>query len=599
MTKNAVVKTHTLFDQGGNVWTTTPPGGDGGSGNPQTLLALAIAGLSGPGRVGFYVDYSERSSAGFHTFYVCRTHGTTGAVTVEYETIGDAHQAVSGTLAWADGEADIKSFTAEVTAGDLSAHDSAGLGEHRIVARLHTPGGGVVLHRGVYTRAYGVLDNATLIASDANAIFIDFDAVSNGTGTQASPFNNWFDARDQWIDLNVGSSDFRRYIYMMGTAISDGTDLHGATNVFDEEGHGAQAGNLDGNSDTDRLIIRNWPGQTCTVAGGTGNAGFFLESACNYTTFRGISFDGLSTAGTTAQCYAFDYRHAAIAPTFELITVNDLTTGANSDTAAIHMTGSPEGWNIWRCKFTNIVKENGTIMQGIEQYDGGFGSLQRSELDDCTYYQKDSPASPGGVPNTGICIRFCIISSMIRLSGLGTNVNNTYVIIQGNLLRNGTIENPALRYDSGNGGGVGDKQWIVGNVFADCGYGTSSTNPMMRVFNDEHDNFIIFNNIYYQGFGIWRFDPTTRIYEYCNHNHEYSVGLANTYLYNYQGGEYNTTSAMNTAEGFEANHSTGDPLFTDLVNNDVSLGVGSPCLGSGVDGTNNGVFLTGVEALGA
>ena len=53
--------------------------------------------LSTPGRVGFYVDYSELDTIGTHIFYVCRTHGTEGTVSVGYKTFGDNHSNTAGT----------------------------------------------------------------------------------------------------------------------------------------------------------------------------------------------------------------------------------------------------------------------------------------------------------------------------------------------------------------------------------------------------------------------------------------------------------------------------------------------------------------------
>ena len=60
---------------------------------PSNVYPLSIS-LTTAGRAGFYMDYSELSAAGTHKFYICRTHGTTGAVGATYTTSGDDHTVV-------------------------------------------------------------------------------------------------------------------------------------------------------------------------------------------------------------------------------------------------------------------------------------------------------------------------------------------------------------------------------------------------------------------------------------------------------------------------------------------------------------------------
>ena len=141
MVKNVVARNDwPMYEHGLNDFRSypKPPPVSGGA-----SLSLVI---STPGRIGFYCDYSELSDAGTHTFYICRTHGTAGTVSVNYSTAGDTHTAVSDTLTWLDGEADIKTVTVPVSASDLSVHAAAGLGEHRIILSLSNPLGGAVLH---------------------------------------------------------------------------------------------------------------------------------------------------------------------------------------------------------------------------------------------------------------------------------------------------------------------------------------------------------------------------------------------------------------------------------------------------------------------
>ena len=145
-------------------------------------LALQLS-LSDAGRIGFYIDYSELSAPGTHTFFVCRTHGTQGQVTVRYASEGDQHNVVSGLLRWNDGEADIKVVTV-----DINEKNS---GEHRMWLRLSNPTNGALLHNGQHTVAYGVIDDGT-ISSDA--VFYDSNAVNSGDGSLGNPFNDIYTA---------------------------------------------------------------------------------------------------------------------------------------------------------------------------------------------------------------------------------------------------------------------------------------------------------------------------------------------------------------------------------------------------------------------
>ena len=68
-----------------------------GGGASPSVVDLSVP-LSGAGRIGFYLDYSMRSSVGDHTFYVCRTHGTTGAVGVTWTAYDASGQLDTGTV---------------------------------------------------------------------------------------------------------------------------------------------------------------------------------------------------------------------------------------------------------------------------------------------------------------------------------------------------------------------------------------------------------------------------------------------------------------------------------------------------------------------
>ncbi|MEO1173107.1 MAG: hypothetical protein AAFX94_13815, partial [Myxococcota bacterium] len=151
---------------------------------PAGLLELPLS-LPGAGRIAFYIDYSDRTSLGTHSFYVQRIFGTAGTVSVSYQTFGDTHETQSGTITWGNGRADIHRIDVPVR----TKQDGA----HRMYIQLSNPTGGAALHFGDFTRAYGVIDDGTF---KAGAIYFDGDAANNGTGTRESPFNTLYAARD-------------------------------------------------------------------------------------------------------------------------------------------------------------------------------------------------------------------------------------------------------------------------------------------------------------------------------------------------------------------------------------------------------------------
>lgn len=556
---------------------------------PGDNFPLAID-LTTAGRIGFYIDYSELTTNGTHTFYVCRTHGTVGTVGVTYTTSGDTHTTVTDTFSWADGEADVKSFSVPVTAGNLVTHDGLGLGEHRIVATLSSPTGGAALHNLTHTRAYGIIDNSSMIASDANAWFVDYDAVSDGVGTAADPFNDFATLRTNQ------TSTSKRYCYGKGTTIPDQALTGSILGLNMDLG----AGDFSGTSETARTFIMAWPGSTWTIDGSTNTdvAGFYADTVLDYVTFKNITFTDLDTTGIGGppnQCFAVWFNIDSTAPTVENCTMDGIAAGATSSTAAIFADGAPIGLRMWRCTVSNMSKSSGGLPNAFEIFDGGSASIQRCEFNGCGIYQKDSP----NTGEIGIAVRWCIMDEQIRLGGLSGNPSPNYMVVQGNLLsKTISYANPAIRLDSA-GTSVGVKPWIVGNVFNDCGH--SSSFPTILSEDDEFEDHIIFNNIFYEGVGFVRLnDEGTPVgFEFCDEDHEHNVASTGVWRWNYLGTAYLTTALFNTSESFEGNMTSGDPLFTNLATNDVTLGVGSPCIGVGVSSTDKGIFTFGFEPLGA
>lgn len=568
-----------------------PPSEDG-----DTALSLSVPTA---GRIGFYQDYSELTAAGTHKFRVCRTHGTTGAVGVSYSTSGDTHTAVSGTLSWANGEANIKVIDVPVSAGNLTTHDSAGLGEHRIVMTLTGPTGGAVLHRdstsGNWTRAYGIVDSATMIASDSNAWFFDADAVTNGSGTQASPYNSWYSLK------TAHSGSKKRYIYMKGTFVHD-------SDTIDLDNSGETMG---GSSEATRVYFMQWPGQTLTITADTSKIqnGFYSDTAgsSDYLTFKNITLNGLDNSLFGGPGFAFRARTTNKSWTIERCSVIDQVQGQNSGQGCLFLEGQPVGFNIYNTLIQNPVRANGNPGVGVETYDGGTHSITSCTFVNSTgIYQKDAPDTG----EFGLTVRFCFLDdeANLFLDNLGTNPDPKYQIVQGNIFyyyTKNTFTDSAVNFarltGAANGDG-GEGIWMVGNVIAGSG---ANNGDDFAVLIDYHESGItIFNNIWVDGFGFIHHWGTTsnndiEAIEYLDYNHSHNVPVAGVYRWEFGPDGYTTTTAFNSATGFEGNHTTGDPLFTSLATGNATLGGSSPCKGVGVSGTDKGVYLTGTEQIGS
>ena len=557
--------------------------------NPAAIgnnTALSIA-LTTAGRVGFYIDYSELSAAGTHTFYVARTHGTAGAVSVDYATSGDTHTSVSGTLNWADGQADIQSIEVPVSAGNLSTHASSGLGEHRIVMTLSSATGGAVLHRestsGNFTRAYGIVDSATMIASDANAYFCDWDAGSDGSGTLASPYNSWASVR------SAQNTTHKRYIYGKGTFVvgvnSPAADIVNSAKVIDMDKSG---NDMSGNSDTDRTFIMAWPAFTWTVTrdgSDTVTSGNFYsdnDDHADYMTFKNIDFDDLnSTGGTTgSKVGGFWFRANSRGYTVERCSMTNSTSGANSAVAGVYDEGAGHGGNVYRCTFVNLKKSNGIVLQCIECYKGHGRSWTSNTCNDHKMYQKGAPDQTQPIATT---MKFNTFDGGLMEYGVTGGSDYDYIIVQGNLFEN--FANNVLILSNQ----VSDKVWIAGNVFSNCG-ATSTGNFPVDIVNTANDQ-IYFNN-------VW-LDCTRTIRnrvaapEFFDYNH-YFGGDASWRMAN-DSDIHETFASLQGAGNYEQNGAESDPDFDA----NFAPNIGSPILTSGLTSSEKGLYLTGAEVIGA
>ncbi len=553
----------------------------------SSLLRSLDLDLSGPGRIGFYVDYSELDSTGVHTFYVCRTHGTEGSVSVSFSTSGDAHTNASGTLTWGDGEADIKSFNVEVP--------TKGNGDHRIAARLSNPTGGASLHHPTSPVAMGIIDDNT--AATSNAIFIHADAASNGNGSYSNPYNNWYSARDA-----VTAST--RFIYIRGNLVPDTTDRNdGASNVKFLDIGDTFSGRQ---SESERIVIRSWPGYEGGVDGGgqTDVAGFRgAADNTNYVTIRKLSFtnldnrDGGSSAG---KCYAIrtDSRNDRTLNfwTAEEIKIDGINSGQNAAVACWYTEGECYGYRLWRWNVANAKHQfNGKMLHTFESYDAGEVSIQRCHIQNTAagFYQKKSPSYANAV---GFSMRFNLLDGQyVRLSTQGTHPAANYHIIQGNVFKNtlDTYESMPIRLDNNGSAGGGTKHWIACNVFYNYDF---SSFGMFTADDPGYTNIIHFNNIYSNVKRAWRYDTGTTLPEYADHNHYHNDSAE--VMFDIQGTTIYSLSSLKSSTPYEKVATAGSPSFKSIASNDWSLADGSPCIGAGVSGSDQGIYLAGVEILG-
>lgn len=562
-------------------------------------MGSGLRGLNNPGRIGFYIDYSELDGPGKHTFYVARTHGVRGEVKVNFSTHGDAHSNVTGTLTWGDGEADIKSFEVDVPQKTFN-------GEHRIYAQLSNPTGNAVLQFGDQTRAYGVIDDDTV--SD-NAVFFDVDAPSNGSGTKTSPFNNIYAA--------LAAASGKRFVYGKGTFKPDGTHKVGP---YSHKAKGiAVTDSRD--SEEDRLIIRAWPGYQLTVDGGTDTDtfGFFCGEDESYHTYKKINFRNLSTVGTSGSpCAAIWYHYGhegSRGITVEYCNIEAIDGLENQGGISPY---GVFGFKVWRCDIKNIAKNGDTtIAAGVLSYDGQCISVQR-----CTFSEVGKGTYQKRVANDGdisICCRFNLFDKASCYYGRSGDMNpgHSHTIVQCNIFigDDGGDKADGLVHKTENAELPGRNLWWCNNVFDGCGEGANGA--IILKYADEAK---IFNNIFNNCRWSWTeyFDGSEDgIYlDIADYNHHFNTGWKAFML---RGDDYRATEtaqmSIEVATGSVSvqdqqlmaargeTHAANDvfdvaPGFVDENQRDYHLAPNSPCKGTGLGGVDKGAYLTSIEVIG-
>jgi hypothetical protein len=560
------------------------------SGGHNLALPLKLN-LTGAGRIGFYIDYSELDAVGTHTFYVTRTHGSQGTVGCTWTAYdsADGSQLESGLLDWDDGALDILSFTVDIA----SKPD----GDHRVYVLLSNPTGGVALHHGNHTVAYGIIDDDTIATS--NAIFIDAGAATNGTGSEASPYNNWYSARDALLVTD-------RYIYIKGKMIPDDTDAKAAsTQVKNLSLQGSFGGRT---SESQRLVIRNWPTFVGGVDGGgqTDVAGFNIYgpnagTSIKFITFRGLEGTNLdNTSGGSSGGGSFFLRTQGFDAnkienlTAENININGIISGANA-AVAVWWSQACTGLKMWRWNLKNtshaFIDSNLTTFQC---YETDNVSIQRCSISSTSggIYQKSGSV---GTNTVGLSCRFNYFDkAKIRIStGSGRLIQNHH-IIQNNIFDtplDGFTSSP-LAFDTGNQNAVSQGQHISNNVFYDYNFSTSGD---VGVSDEGFEKLVLYNNIFYKSKRPFRLEQNAGEAEYIDYNH-YEFTDVTAPVFRIAGGNDVSLQELKDSTPFATNTTTGDPALDTAS---WRLASTSSCNQSGVYGTSKGVYLLGTEKIGA
>jgi hypothetical protein len=561
-----------------------------------SVVSMSL-GLTTAGRLGFFIDYSELATVGDHTFYLTRTHGSTGVVGCTWTAYdsADGSQLATGNASWADQSLDVLSFTVNVP--------SKPLGDHRIYVLLSNPTGGAALHHGIDTVAYGIIDDDTIATS--NAIFIDADAVTNGVGTEASPYNNWYSARDT---VTVAT----KYIYIKGLMIPDTTDTVAMSNTVN---HLALKNTFEGRTnESQRLIIRNWPTFTGGIDGGgqANVAGFAIDGASSsngsleYISFRrlsGTNLDNTTGGISSGKCYFLRTRGGSSGActhiTTERINIDGVISGANAAVAVWFNEGCAN-LKMWRWTVANTSHaavdrtypllsfecfrtENVSIQCcTIEQTAGGFYEKEGVEL----------------VTKVGMSVRFNHLKGAhVRFSTQGVSQIQDFHIIQNNIFDTmfDSHSFQPVRFDMIDNGSRSTKTHISNNVFYNYDF---STYGMINVSNLGFQGIAIYNNIHYLSKRPIRFNENVDSAEYIDYDHyEYDGLTAPTFRY--LSASESSLSALQSTTSFAINSTIGDPLFTSDADGDFTLQASSPALTSGVSGTQKGVYLDNFITVGA
>ena len=575
----------------------------------STILSYSGS-FTTPGRIGFYKDYSELKSTGVHRFYVYRTHGSEGTVSVSFKSEGDAHTQVEGTLTWGDRDISVKAI-------DVAVPSKALTGEHRIVVNMSSPTNGVQLHFGSQTVAYGVIDDGT-VASDDRAVFFDTGASTNGSGKASDPFDNIYDA--------IKASSGKRFIYGRGNVVVDGTNMVGP---YGDKCKGINAPATRA-GESSRLIICAWPEVdnpegNLIISGGTStnSFGFCAKNDESYHTYKNITFQDLDSSSIEyGPCSGIWYHYGESAGlTVEQCTFKNIKGADGTNTAGVSPYGV-HGAKIWRCLFNGIsINTTGSQQNsaGVLTYDGDCVSVQRCDFSNMGKGVYHKRAKIGGIASTSC--KFNVFRGVAAYYGNSgsSNPGHSNTIVQSNLfIGNGTSTQDGIYHSTENKDELGGKHWWCNNVFHGCGYGENAA----ITFRLAHQA-MIFNNIFYNCRRAWRefmdYTDSGCVIEFADYN-QVDLGESSQLPYELAGKDFSKDTLVSAIEQsiaklgdstsiaipdvyvqkFSVNDSYLDPKFRNIDEYDFSVAVTSPAFNSGLDGKPKGYILLGetVDVIG-
>ena len=555
----------------------------------STVLPIQLD-LTGPGRLGFYVDYSERDTLGVHTFYVTRTHGSKGNVGCEWTAYNslDGSTIAAGTLHWSDGAIDIKSFTVNI--------ESKVSGEHRIYVLLSNAKGGAELHHAHQTVAYGIIDDNTI--ADKNAIFIDVDAQTNGNGSRTNPFNNWYSARDS-VKLST------RFIYIKGFMVPNETDTVGraSTKYFDVGD--TFAGRV---AESQRLIIREWPGFTGGIDGGgqKDTTGFFcngnnLTDSVQFITFRKLTCINLNNSSGNNSGYSCYFLRTKSSSdnkvgniTGEIIKIDGVVSGANA-AIAVWFSEDCSNLKLWRWNVANTSHVGRDWeLNTFECYRTDNVSIQRCTIHRTAggVFQKEGFVSETKV---GMSLRFNHFKgNQVRFSTQGGRAAQDYSIVQNNIFDevHRTHNFTSLRFDMNLTDSNTTSHIISNNIFYKYDFSTYSD---ITIESKGFKGVIVFNNIHLETKRPFTFYEGVSPAEYIDYNHYEYIDSAQP-VFKYLSNEDVTMRVIQASTFLLKNTTTGNPLLDEST---WRISSASPCFATGLYRTNKGVYLIGNEMIGA
>ncbi len=183
-----------------------------------------------------------------HTITLERYHGSEGAVSVSYQSYGDSHTNIAGSVSWAAGEIGRKSFEITIPAQQQQ-------GEHKVYIDLSNPTGNARLGRDDFSRMYIITDNDS---EAPNAIWVDSSNGNNqNNGSKNSPVKTISDAILKADEASVNTVYLKSGIFDMSNEV--------IIDSLGRQGYGVQLTKRSGESD--RLTIRSAPGQSAILDG--------------------------------------------------------------------------------------------------------------------------------------------------------------------------------------------------------------------------------------------------------------------------------------------------------------------------------------------